>query len=271
MKKITILLFAISTSLVAMAQCSISANNIYTFTVQGKSYEVIKQKLNWTAAASCAVTRNGFLAEITSQVEQDSVYYFVTQAGIMASQTVAPDGGGASYVWLGGNDMASEGSWIWDGDNTGSSTPFWQGKANGSAVNGAFTNWGNEPDDFNNNQDGLGLAITNWPLGVAAQWNDVNTANQLYFVIEYPISTGVNEPTTDSDYQIFPNPVVNEIHISRDGATRYIITDLQGKSIQAGAVRTQEISVATLSKGVYLLQLFGENQELIHQQKLIKE
>lgn len=271
MNKIIILIIAITSGFVAFAQCSISSNNIYAFTVQGKSYEVIKQKLSWTAAAACAVTRNGSLAEINSQVEQDSVYYYVNQAGITASQTVAPDGGGASYLWLGGNDILSEGSWVWNGDNQGAMIPFWQGKANGTAVNGAFTNWGNEPDDFNNNQDGLGLAITNWPLGVAGQWNDVNTANQMYFVIEYPISTGVNESTIDSDYQLFPNPVVNEIYIPKEGVASYIITDLQGKIIQSGTVTSKQISVATLSKGVYLIQLFNGSQDLIHQQKLIKE
>jgi len=271
MKKITILLLTITSGFTAMAQCSIAANNIYAFTTQGKNYEVIKQKLNWTAAAACAVTRNGSLAEITSQVEQDSVYYYVNQAGITASQTVAPDGGGASYLWLGGNDMASEGAWIWDGDNVGSSIPFWQGKSNGTPVNGAFNNWGNEPDDFNNNQDGLGLAITNWPLGVAGQWNDVNTANQLYFVIEYPITTGIDEAIDQSMIELYPNPVKDEMRISQPGSKSYVINDLQGKTIQAGTVVSQQISVATLAKGVYLIQLFNGSQELIHQQKLIKE
>lgn len=271
MNKIIILIIAITSGFAAFAQCSISSNNIYAFTVQGKSYEVIKQKLSWTAAAACAVTRNGSLAEINSQVEQDSVYYYVNQAGITASQTVAPDGGGASYLWLGGNDILSEGSWVWNGDNQGAMIPFWQGKANGTAINGAFTNWGNEPDNFNNNQDGLGLAITNWPLGVAGQWNDVNTANQLYFVIEYPISTGIIEAKNQSMIELYPNPVKDEVRISQPGSKSYVITDLQGKVIQSGTVTSQQISVAALAKGVYLIQLFDGSQELIHQQKLIKK
>lgn len=270
-KKLAFLFLTIFSAGSAFAQCSISSNNIYAFTIQGKNYEVIKQKLNWTTAAACAVSRNGFLAEITSQLEQDSVYYFVNQAGITASQTVAPDGGGASYLWLGGNDIASEGSWVWDGDNQGSTSPFWQGKANGMPVNGAFTNWGNEPDDFNNNQDGLGLAITNWPLGVAGQWNDISTANQLYFVIEYPITTELNEETSQSNIELYPNPVKDEVRISKPSFYNYVITDLQGKAIQSGAVSNQQISVAALVKGVYLIQLFNESQELIHQQKLVKE
>ena len=271
MKKITTFLLAITSGVAAMAQCSINPGNSYQFSVQGTNYMVVKQPLNWTAAAACAVSRNGFLAEINSQVEQDSVYYYVNQAGITASQTVAPDGGGASYVWLGGNDISTEGAWVWDGDNTGSSIPFWQGKANGMPVNGAFNNWGNEPDDFNNNQDGLGLAITNWPLGVAGQWNDVNTTNPLYFVIEYPIATGINEENDQSNIEIFPNPAVDVMNVSINGSATYSITGLQGKLLQTGVVSNQLVSVATLAKGIYLIQLFDESQELIHQQKLIKE
>ncbi len=271
MNKILPLLLVITSGVAAMAQCSINPGNSYQFSVQGTNYMVVKQPLNWAAAAACAVSRNGFLAEINSQVEQDSVYYYVNQAGITASQTVAPDGGGASYVWLGGNDISTEGAWIWDGDDTSSSIPFWQGKANGSAVNGAFTNWGNEPDDFNNNQDGLGLAITNWPLGVAGQWNDVNTANQLYFVIEYPITTGIEEVGSTSSFDIFPNPATNHIRISNAKNSSYVVSDLRGKAVQSGAVSNRQISVAALAKGVYLIQLYDDSQELIHQQKLIKE
>jgi hypothetical protein len=46
---------------------------------------------------------------------------------------------------------------------------------------------------------------------------------------------------------------------------------LQGKTIQSGVIVDQQISVAALSKGVYLIKLYDDSQELIHQQKLIKE
>ena len=40
----------------------------------------------------------------------------INAAGITAANTVAADGGGGAYLWI-GNDFAVEGNWVWDGDN----------------------------------------------------------------------------------------------------------------------------------------------------------
>ena len=68
-----------------------------------------------------------------------------------------------------------------------------------------YNNWGYEPDDYLGQQDGLGLALTDWPLGYAGEWNDLNVANSLYFIVESEIDTtseggsgGENELCTDS-------------------------------------------------------------------------
>ena len=119
-----VLLIIISTSQVAQSQCSPKATNIYSFTYSGNNYEIIKEKLNWIDASACAVNRGGKLAEINSQAEQDTLFLNINNAGILASNTVAPDGGGASYLWLGGNDLSKEGNWVWDGNNDGVSTQF---------------------------------------------------------------------------------------------------------------------------------------------------
>ena len=121
----------------AFSQCAPNSANIYTFTTSGIKYEIIKEKLNWTNAAVCAVTRGGKLAEINSQAEQDTLFNRLNSAGILATNTIAPDGGGASYLWLGGNDLTTEGKWIWDGDNTGTFAQFWQGTASGSPGGGS--------------------------------------------------------------------------------------------------------------------------------------
>ncbi|MDH7515656.1 MAG: lectin-like protein [Bacteroidota bacterium] len=171
-------------------QCANSAN-IYHFVYGGKSYEVVREKRTWVQAAACAHERGGVLAEINSAAEQTALFtQLISNAGITPSNTTAPDGGGAAYVWIGGNDMAVEGRWIWDGANTGSGVQFWQGlsAANGGyAVGGQYTNWGNEPDNYGpSGQDALGLALTNWPYGSAGQWNDINENNQIYYIIEHP-------------------------------------------------------------------------------------
>lgn len=157
----------------------------YTFQALGQEYIVVKERMNWSDAAAYAVEQGGYLMEITNQAEEEAVFEeVVSNAGIATDLTVAPDGGMASYVWLGGNDLSSEGDWIWDGDNDGSGIQFWKGDASGEAQNDRYTNWGNEPDDYGN-QDALGWAITDWPLGTAGQWNDIKASNTLYFVIEF--------------------------------------------------------------------------------------
>jgi len=253
------------------AQCVGNPANIYSFRYDGNLYEIVKENKTWEDAVTCAVTRGGKLAEINSQQEQDSVFYFLQQAGIVAANTVAPDGGGASYVWLGGTDRQNEGAWYWDGYNMGSFLQFWQGTANGTAVNGQYTNWGNEPDNWNN-QDGLGLAVTNWPLGVAGQWNDVMETNTLYYIIEYfGIPTSVKE-TRASEFALYPNPVENTLTVKARNYVRpvdYRVADVFGKTVLSGLIRDEEthIDVSMLAPGVYML-FSGGNPT--HAYRLIK-
>lgn len=160
-------------------------SKLKSFSHNNKKYAIILDNKTWVEAAAFAVSKNAYLAHINSQEEQDAVYNAIVAESISPSKTVAPDGGGASYLWLGGNDIAEEGKWIWDGDNDGNGVHFWQGKKNGHAINGAYVNWGYEPDDYGTGQDALGIAITDWPLGKKSQWNDIKDGNKLYFVIEY--------------------------------------------------------------------------------------
>jgi len=170
---------------ITMEPCA-SPDNIYAFTYDGKNYEVVREHRTWEEAAVCAVERGGYLAEINDELENAAIFdELINNASIDLSMTVAPDGGGASYVWIGGNDFATEGNWVWDGNNDGTATQFWMGDFTGAPVDGLYNNWGDEPDDFGDGQDGLGLALTDWPFGVAGQWNDISDANTIYYVIEY--------------------------------------------------------------------------------------
>lgn len=159
-------------------------NKLRKFTYNNKKYAIILDNKTWLEAANFAVNKKAYLAHINSEKEQEAIYKAIEAEKITPSSTIAPDGGGASYLWLGGNDITEEGKWTWDGDNDGNGTHFWQGKKDGSSINGAYENWGKEPDDFGSGQDALGIAITNWPLGQKSQWNDIQKTNKLYFVIE---------------------------------------------------------------------------------------
>jgi hypothetical protein len=178
------------------SQCATSTN-IYTFTQNSKKYEVIKELKNWITAASCAAARGGYLVEINSTAEQTAVYNSISSAGVSSTYTTVSSGGGIAYVWIGGTDITTEGTWLWDGDNSGTGLNFWSGQGaagsgGGSAVSSRYNNWGksssgtiNEPDDFQNNQDGAGIALASWPYGTAGQWNDIATSFALYYIVEY--------------------------------------------------------------------------------------
>lgn len=249
----------------ASAQCDINPFLIRNFEFNGTPYEVVLEKRNWQDAAACAASRGGKLLEINSQAEQDALFDEISMLFIEPDSTIAPDGGGASYLWLGGNDVASEGNWVWNGDNDSQFSPFWTGTANGTPVNGSYENWGNEPDNWNN-QDGLALAITDWPLGQAGQWNDVFITNKLYFIIEYPpLSLGIPENNAAA-FRMEPNPAAEQVVISlQTPASSILLTDLSGKVLltQATHSGTTVLDVSGLSTGTYLVHAAQEIKRLV--------
>jgi hypothetical protein len=283
MKKIiSLLVILIATSNYTYSQCA-TTSNIYSFVYDGKTYEVVKENQTWTAAAACAVERGGILAEINDSLEQDAIFNELnTNAGIVLANTVASDGGGASYVWLGGNDFATEGNWVWDGNNVNETTQFWMGiRFTGNVVGGLYNNWGNEPDDFNSNQDGLAIGLTQWPinngsLGSAGQWNDINDTNTIYYLIEYG-SLGISKYELEKNIKVFPNPATNTLNISNSLAGNTIkkasiINSLGQKipiEIQSEVVQKQ-IDISNLSKGVYFIHIQLEDNSSLTK-KFIKE
>ncbi len=254
----------------ANGQCEPDENNIYSFSFGGSDYEIVKEKKTWVDAAACAVEQGGKLAEISTQQEQDSIFFYMNQAGIVADSTVAPDGGDGSYLWIGGNDIAEEGKWIWDGDNNGKGTQFWQGTTTGNVVGGLYNNWGDEPDDWNG-QDGLGIAFTNWPLGTAGQWNDVDHTNELYYIIEY-LTTNVDEFATEIDkFSFYPNPAKDKIQVSvgsnHVSVSSVAVYSLEGKLMQKVPVQTSnvEVDVSGFSPGTYIISIESGGTKLVPQ------
>ena len=269
MKKKTplLLLFIITPLFTGSAQCA-DPNNVLTFTHNGKSYEIIKEAKTWADAAACAVARGGYLAEIGTAYEQNAINIQLQLANLTMAVTVAPDGGGASYVWIGGNDMASEGAWVWNGNNDAVANQFWQGTASGQAIDGRYTNWGNEPDNWgpNGGQDGLGLALTNWPLGTKGKWNDVNLSNQLFFVVEHNgiLSTKDQELTTAT--LVYPNPAEDLLYIQGNTFALSSITFINtiGQAIKVfshSQIKNNSVNIAALLPGVYFMQMDFEGGE----------
>jgi VCBS repeat-containing protein len=124
-------------------------------------------------ANAAAVPGETYLATVTSAEENQYLYDLMANSGLNT--------GG----WLGGSDVASEGTWIWTG-GAEAGTVFWNGLADGSAPPGQFESWEvGEPNEFWRNlnppqpldEDYLHM----W--GYAPVWNDIYaTATFGYFV-----------------------------------------------------------------------------------------
>ena len=123
----------------------------------------------------------------------------------------------------------------------------------------------NEPDNWNN-QDGLAIALTNWPLGQAGQWNDVFITNRLYFIIEYPaISLGKQEHTA-SAFRLSPNPASGQVTVSlHTNQGEIILTDLSGKVLLTKTTDQHNtvFDVSGLSTGTYLVHAGQETKRLV--------
>lgn len=248
----------------SFAQCDINPFLIRSFEFNGSNYEIILENKSWQDAATCSASRGGKLAEINSQEEQDAVFQEINNVFFDHANTVAPDGGGASYMWLGGNDSASEGNWVWNGDNDTQSSPFWIGTSNGSPVNGSYENWGNEPDNWNN-QDGLAIAVTNWPLGQSGQWNDVFISNELYYIIEYPSTSLGLQENASGTFTIWPNPASGQLTVSlQNKESKIVFTDLSGKILFTSETSSEitVLDISALASGTYLVHANGQVQRL---------
>lgn len=158
-------------------------------------YILVTTAKSWDQAEADAVAKGGHLVQINDAAENTLILSKITGK----VTTTAPDGGGAVYVWIGGRETTTEGSYEWTGGAT-----FWVGGSTGSAQNGLYQNWGRltrayggpEPDNYGGSQNRTALALENWPAGAVTgqeigqpgQWNDINFANPLFYIIERPIS-----------------------------------------------------------------------------------
>jgi hypothetical protein len=271
-------LFVVSSFSFCYAQTPCAAtSNIHSFTHNGKTYELVKEKKTWVQAAACAKERGGALVQIDNQAEQDAVYAAISAASVSTTYASVFDGGGAAYVWIGATDRHVEGTWKWDGNNDTLGATFWQGQGSagtggGAPVGGAFHNWGGksagtakEPDDFSSGQDVAAIALANWPTGSstpngkAGEWNDIYQANSLYYIIEKSSASVPDEPKPRRAVTIFPNPADNVLNIriadNTNTSAKVTITGIDGRAISeklyAPGITGIAIPIDHITPGVY--------------------
>ncbi|BAZ41077.1 hypothetical protein NIES4101_70390 [Calothrix sp. NIES-4101] len=174
--------------------------------------------ISWTDADAAADNtdnkyfgRQGYLATITSQVEQDFI-----------QQKLVGNG------WIGASDSGEQTVWKWvTGPETG--TIFWRGTGNGVPESGRYSNWQTGEPDNDTNEDYAHI-IANPNAGTVGKWNDLPNSGTTGdfqpqgYIVEYggllgdnilTISGNVtinfggaslNNPTTTPDFNNDGNP-----------------------------------------------------------------
>ena len=141
---------------------------------------------SWSAGKAKAVALGGHLAMMDQTGENQAVWDLLLSIPQFDSllRYPAKDGGGATYVWLGGSDQVSEGVWVWV-----------SGASIGTAAWGTGS-LGSEPDNLRSKgrtQNFLAIGLENWPRGSAdsqgkgnaGQWNDLVGTDRLPYLVEF--------------------------------------------------------------------------------------
>ncbi|QZT36885.1 T9SS type A sorting domain-containing protein [Halosquirtibacter xylanolyticus] len=254
---------------------------VHSFVYNGRTYEVIETAIPWAEAAELAVSRGGKLAEINSQEEQEAIYNAISNMPLDFSQVEWE-----SSLWLGANDINEEGVWIWDGDNDGTGTQFFQQgeiisttnpPAPGNAVDGLYNNWGAsldfpssiEPDNYGD-QDALAITLIQWGSGEPGQWNDIWTFLKQFPIIEYPalkVPTDIeNNLKVESTVTVYPNPTEDYIHIENHYTEIQTLTIYSNlgeivRQVQPKQSKSIQVDISNLITGNYILKITTIDQK----------
>ena len=143
-------------------------------------YAFIDTSVTWNAARSAANSAtlggaNGYLVNITSQVENDFIYNMSLNFGVDNSI-----GASGNRVWLGATDVVTDQEWFWvDGHEAG--IQFSQGS---TALENSYLAWGSGQP---NNSGGSQQYATMWFNGGGNndKWDDRNATDGHNYIIEF--------------------------------------------------------------------------------------
>jgi len=121
----------------------------------------ITDAMTWPEGRARADAWGGYLVTIDNAAENDWVQGTFGHLG--------------DNFFIGGNDIDSEGTWVWDENDAN----FWNGTASGSVVPPWYANWNEgEPNDSGGNEDAAHMYCT------TGRWNDLNTAGTRRCLVE---------------------------------------------------------------------------------------
>ncbi len=81
---------------------------------------------------------------------------------------------------------------------------------------------------------------------------------------------GVINTAVNNDVQLFPNPATNVLNVKAAGNVNVAIFSIEGKKL-IEQQHAKSIDVSSLVSGMYLIQVYGENNALLKAEKFIKK
>jgi Zn-dependent metalloprotease len=151
-----------------------------------------------------------------------------------------------------------------------------------------LTNWTSVPSTTNTNKTVAAMGIgSTWEFQVQTVCANGSTSDWTASIYGYP--TGLMPETSDPmslqsfdlepNINVYPNPARNILYLSNTGIDNTTVTvnlfEISGRNVYTKTINvngTQQLNIATLQKGLYILQISnGDNGAMISTQKLVIE
>lgn len=152
------------------------------FALEGRGYMFCSASVVRDVAADRCELEGMRLAWIESDAENELLVDSIAAADVPAPED------DEILVYIGANDSATEGTWIWRGRGAiADGFQFWQGANAGNAVNGSYESWSpGEPNNTDDDENCGVLSVFGGNNRAPGNWDDRDCDSALPFVCEVP-------------------------------------------------------------------------------------
>ncbi|XP_076821613.1 uncharacterized protein LOC143468345 isoform X3 [Clavelina lepadiformis] len=163
----------------ARFQPSLDCSGKTSAVIEGNEYQLFESRVSFqdarTGCANWAGTTSAVLTSILDQTTQTCITQMLSSDGVYNPDDWSDQPDVYEHgAWFGGNDITSEGDWVWE---NGSPMPI-------SEDSGEFVNWGAlDPNNYDDKQDCASMLIhTLNSYYVPGTWLDTDCADTQYYV-----------------------------------------------------------------------------------------
>lgn len=205
----------------------------------GHWYKVIQDDsvTDWNSALQYCVNRNGYLATITSQEENDFLYSYITQKG-------------CSSAYFGFSDSETEGNWTWCNGEQSSYANWHSGEPNGENPNEDYAMFYYKYSDGTWNDGDFGNKTVNGGSAFICEWG------------EYEIDPQISEPvrTTSDERDIV---LVLDVSGSMSGTPMAETKKASANFIDTILDEDASIGIVTYDDSSYMLSDFSVDKSFL--------